>query len=63
MNAQGTRNPEHAIRDQLPLIGGYGSENRKSGISDPDAGAALEICIFGGLVNLRTGRVGTTRGL
>ncbi len=61
--AQGRNNPEYGIRDTLKNIGGYGEENKKYRISDPDAGAALEICVFGGLVNLRSGRVGTTRGL
>lgn len=42
-------------------IGDYGAENKKLGINDPDAGAALEACVYGGIVGLRTGRVGTTR--
>jgi len=61
--AQGQNNPEYSSRDQLRTIGGYGPENKKHGIDDPDAGAALEICVFRGIVNLRTGRVGSTRGL
>jgi hypothetical protein len=62
-SAQGRNNPEYGIRDKLKDIGGYGPENKKAGIDDPDAGAALEICVFGGIVNLRTGRVGPGRGL
>lgn len=42
-------------------FGGYASENAKFGISDPDVGAAFERCVFGGLVGLRTGRVGSHR--
>lgn len=61
--AQGTKNSEYGIRDKLIPINGYGAENKRFGINDPDAGAALERCVFGGIVNLRTGRVGTSRGL
>ena len=42
-------------------MGDYGKQNRKLGISDPDAGAALEACVYGGIVGLRTGRIGTSR--
>jgi len=39
----------------------YAAENAKFGISDPDVGAAFERCAFGGLVGLRSGRVGSHR--
>jgi len=38
---------------------GYRAENAKVGISDPDVGAAFERCVFGGLVGLQRGRVGS----
>ncbi len=41
--------------------GGYAAENAKFGVSDPDVGAAFERCVFGGLVGLRTGRLGSNR--
>ncbi|MDX2044729.1 MAG: hypothetical protein SF097_26195, partial [Acidobacteriota bacterium] len=36
---------------------------RGENISDPDAGAAFETCVFGGLVGLQSGRVGNKREL
>jgi hypothetical protein len=42
-------------------FGGYAAENAKFSISDPDVGAAFERCVFGGIVGLRTGRVGSNR--
>jgi hypothetical protein len=54
----------NSIGDQYDLAdpyGGYGKQNAKHGIADPDVGAAFETCVFGGLVGLRTGRVGSHR--
>lgn len=59
--AQGRNNPEYGIRDSIKNIGDYGEENKKYGIGDPDAGAALENCVFGGIVNVRNGQVGKGR--
>lgn len=42
-------------------FGAYAAHNAKFGVSDPDVGAAFEICVFGGLVGLRTGRIGSHR--
>jgi YD repeat-containing protein len=42
-------------------FGAYAAENAKHGVSDPDVGAAFERCVFGGLVGLRTGRIGSHR--
>jgi hypothetical protein len=42
-------------------FGGYAAQNSARGISDPDVGAAFESCVFGGLVGLRSGRVGSRR--
>jgi len=41
--------------------GGYAAQNSARGIADPDVGAAFETCVFGGLVGLRSGRVGSRR--
>jgi hypothetical protein len=40
---------------------GYGKQNARRGIVDPDVGAAFETCVFGGLVGLQSGRVGSSR--
>jgi len=40
---------------------GFAQQNSKLGIKDPDVGAAFESCVFGGLVGLRSGRVGSRR--
>jgi YD repeat-containing protein len=43
-------------------FGAYAEENAKHGIKDdPDVGAAFEQCVFGGIVGLSSGRVGTSR--
>jgi hypothetical protein len=43
-------------------IGDYADKiDKKLGITDPDAGAAFKTCIFGGIVGVRTGRVGRSR--
>ncbi|MEK6280524.1 MAG: hypothetical protein AABN95_09255 [Acidobacteriota bacterium] len=42
-------------------FGGYAAQNSARGIGDPDVGAAFENCVFGGLVGLRSGRVGSRR--
>ena len=42
-------------------FGAYAAENAKHGVSHPDVGAAFERCVFGGLVGLRTGRIGSHR--
>lgn len=54
----------NSIGDQYGLADpytGYAKKNAKHGIADPDVGAAFETCAFGGLVGLRTGRVGSHR--
>jgi hypothetical protein len=55
-----------SLGDQYPLkdpYGGYAKQNAAHGIGDPDVGAAFETCVFGGLVGLQTGRVGSRREL
>jgi hypothetical protein len=43
-------------------IGDYADKiDKKLGVKDPDAGSALESCVFGGIVGTRTGRVGSSR--
>ncbi|MEW5978803.1 MAG: hypothetical protein AB1898_23645 [Acidobacteriota bacterium] len=39
----------------------YEVRNKENGIADPDVGAAFENCVFGGIVDVRTGLVGTER--
>ncbi len=51
---------QYALTDPFS---GYAKQNAKYGIVDPDVGAAFETCVFGGLVGLQTGRVGSAREL
>jgi hypothetical protein len=56
------------IANQIRLLGrfnGFGADNKKYGVDDPDVGAKVEICTFGnkGIVGLRTGRLGPNREL
>jgi RHS repeat-associated protein len=58
----------NSLGSQLKLknpFSGYGAENKKYGISDPDIGAKFENCVFGnkGIVGLKSGRLGGSREL
>lgn len=57
INSKGTKSSDYG-KDIKP-IRGYAKETK--GLKDPDGGAALENCVYGGIVTLSTGRVGTRR--